>query len=173
MLRGAGTYLPITAPVRHDVLMDEPATKPDRTLIVILGVIGALVIVALIVVFTRGEAVPLDESTPEGVVQRYSAAVLEGDEDAAIEYLAPELGDPCRRVGLVSTDGVSISHVSTTERDDSADVRVLIVTSYEGGLFGSSQYEEEADFDLVKAGDRWLIESTPWQLAVCTGGLEG
>jgi hypothetical protein len=159
--------------VRHDVLMDDaPATKPDRTLIVILGVIGALVIVALIVVFTRGEAVPLDESTPEGVVQRYSAAVIEGDEDAAIGYLAPELGDSCNRVGLASGEGVRVTHVSTTERDDTADVRVLIVTSYDGGLFGSSEYEEEVDFDLVKAGDRWLIESTPWQLAVCTGGLE-
>jgi hypothetical protein len=153
--------------------MDEPATKPDRTLIVILGVIGALVVVALIVVFTRGDAAPLDESTPEGVVQRYSAAVIEGDEDAAIGYLVPELGDPCRRLGLGTTDGMSVTHVSTTERDDSADVRVLIVTSYDGGLFGSSQYEEEADFDLVKDGDRWLIETTPWQLALCAGELEG
>ncbi|WP_307040617.1 hypothetical protein [Agromyces ramosus] len=152
--------------------MDAPATKPDRTLIVILGVIGVLVIVALIVVFTRGEAVPLDEASPEGVVQRYSAAVLEGDEQAAIGYLTPELGDPCRRMGLATTDGMRITHVSTTERDDTAHVRVLISTSYDGGMFGSSQYEEEADFDLVKAGDRWLIEMTPWQLAVCTGGLE-
>src|SRR5688572_18880506 len=108
--------------------MDEPATKPDRTLIVILGVIGALVIVALIVVFTRGDAAPLDESTPEGVVQRYSAAVIEGDEEGAIGYLVPELGDPCRRMGLTDIDGLSVTHVSTTERDDSADVRVLLVT---------------------------------------------
>lgn len=149
--------------------MQASATKPDRTLIVILAVIGALVIVALIVVFTRGDAVPLDESTPEGVVQRYSAAVIEGDEDAAIAYLVPELGDPCERVGLASGDGVRVTHVSTTERDDTADVRVLIVTSYEGGLFGSSEYEEEVVFDLVKEDGRWLIESTPWQLAVCTG----
>jgi hypothetical protein len=153
--------------------MQASATKPDRTLIAILAVIGALVIVALIVVFTRGDAAPLDESTPEGVVQRYSAAVIEGDEDAAIDYLTPELGDPCERVGLASGDGMRVTHVSTTERDDSADVRVLIVTSYDGGLFGSSQYEEEADFDLVKDGDRWLIEMTPWQLALCAGGLEG
>lgn len=152
--------------------MDAPATKPDRTLIVILGVIGALVIVALIVVFTRGEAVPLDESTPEGVVQRYSAAVLEADEEAAIGYLTPELGDPCRRTGLAATDGMRVTHVATTERDDTARVQVLITTTYDGGMFGSSQYEEEADFDLVRAGDRWLIEMTPWQLAVCTGGVE-
>lgn len=158
--------------MRHDVLMDASARQPDRTLIVILGVIGALVVVALVVVFTRGAPASLDASTPEGVVQRYAAAVLEGDEESAIDYLVPELGDPCQRIGPTASEGVSVTHVSTTEREDTADVRVLIVTSYEGGLFGSSQYEEEVDFDLVKVGDRWLIESTPWQFAVCSGGLE-
>ena len=61
----------------------------------ILCLIGALVVVALVVVFTRGAPAPLDESTPEGVVQRYSAAVIEGDEATAITYLVPALGDDC------------------------------------------------------------------------------
>lgn len=148
-------------------IMESTAAKPDRTLIVILGVIGALVIVALIVVFTAGEPEPLDESTPEGVVQRYSTAVIEGDEDAALEYLVPELGDPCERTGIGPVDDVRVTLVSTTERDDTADVNVLIVTSYDGGVFGSSEYEEEAVFDLVAADGGWLIESAPWSLAIC------
>jgi hypothetical protein len=151
--------------------MDEPAAKPDRTLIVILGVIGALVVVALIVVFTRGAAPPLDESTPEGVVQRYAAAVLEGDEDAAIDYLVPEVGDLCERIEPYLSDGMRVTHVSTTERDDTADVQVLISTSSQGGLFGPSQYEEEAEFDLVKDDGRWLIETSPYQLTVCVAGM--
>jgi len=148
--------------------MEPVRPRPDRTLIVILAVIAALAIVALIVVFTRGEPEVLDESTPEGVVQRYSAAVIEGDEAAAIEYLVPELGDPCVRIGTGPQDGMRVTLVSTTERDDSADVSVLITVTYEGGLLGSSDYEEEGDFDLVRADGGWLIESTPWQLAVCT-----
>ncbi|WP_241843038.1 hypothetical protein [Agromyces albus] len=141
--------------------------KPDRTLIVILGVIGALVIVALIVVFTTGEPELLDESTPEGVVQRYSAAVIDGDEAAAMEYLVPELADSCERTAIGPVDGMRVTLVSTTERDDSADVNVLMVTSYDGGPFGSSEYEEEAVFDLVAADGGWLIESAPWSLAIC------
>lgn len=147
--------------------MDAPARKPDRTLIVILGVIAALVIVALVVVFTRGEPESLDESTPEGVVQRYSAAVIEGDEAAAEEYLVPELTDPCERIETAPVDGMRVTLVSTTEREESADVKVLIVTSYEGGLFGSSDYEEEGVFDLVAADGGWLIESAPWPLTIC------
>lgn len=147
--------------------MESSVAKPDRTLIVILGVIGLLVIVALVVVFTTGEPEPLDESTPEGVVQRYSAAVIEGDEAAAIEYLVPELGDSCERTAIGPVDGMRVTLVSSTERDDSADVKVLMVTSYDSGLFGSSEYEEEAVFDLVEADGGWLIESAPWSLSVC------
>lgn len=152
--------------------MDAARPKPDRTLIVILAVIAAMAIVALIVVFTRGEPAALDESTPEGVVQRYSAAVLEGDEDAASAYLVPELGDPCEPVGAGPVEDMRVTLASTTERDDTADVRVLITVTYEGGLLGSSDYEEEGEFDLVRADDGWLIESTPWQLTVCTGSLQ-
>lgn len=40
--------------------------RPDRTLLAILAAIAVLVIVALIVVFTRGQPAPVDEATPPG-----------------------------------------------------------------------------------------------------------
>ena len=144
-----------------------PASRSNRTLIVILCAIGALVVVALVVVFTRGAPALLDESTPEGVVQRYSAAVIDGDEAAAIAYLAPALGDDCVPFETGSAQDIRVTHVSTTQRDDTADVRVLIATTYEGGPFGSSTYEEEGEFDLIRDGDSWLIGSAPWPLVIC------
>ena len=149
------------------VMTDAPAPKRDRTLIVILSVIGALVVIALIVVFTRGAPEQLDESTPEGVVQRYSAAVIEGDEASAREYLVPEIADDCERFEPGPVDRMRVTLVGTTERDDTADVDVLITVSYEGGLFGSSDYEEQGSFDLVAADGGWLIETAPWQLTIC------
>jgi len=147
--------------------MDAPPSKPNRTLIVILSVIGVLVVVALVVVFTRGTPAPLDESTPEGVVQRYAAAVIAGDEAAALEYLVPELRDDCQRIEPGPVQDMRVTLLSSTERDDTADVRVLITTTYDGGPFSSSTYEEEGEFDLVADGESWLIESTPWPLTVC------
>ena len=141
--------------------MDASRARPDRTLIVILAVIGALVVVALVVVFARGEPELLDESTPQGVVQRYSAAVIEDDEAAAIEYLSPEVGDSCRPFDAGTTQDLRVTLVSTTERDDTADVDVLITMSYGGGLFGSSEYEEPGSFELVASDGGWLIESRP------------
>jgi hypothetical protein len=162
---------------RHDAGMDEPdpaaapAARPDRTLLVILAVIAGLVIVALIVVFSRGEPAPLDQSTPEGVVQSYAAAVIDGDEADATGHLVPEIGDDCVPMESAPTDGMRVTLVSTTERDDTADVEVLIAWSYEQGPFGGSGVEERGEFDLVRDDGRWLIESAPWPLTICDPGM--
>lgn len=149
----------------------EPAAeprRPDRTLLAILAAIAVIVVVALIVVFTRGEPAPVDEATPAGVVQRYSAAVIAGDETAAAAYLTDAARDRCSTdMGRMTADNLRVTLVSTTERPESADVRVLITVSEGGGPFGSGEYQMEDDFDLVKAGDKWLIERAPWQLTVC------
>ncbi|WP_430647154.1 hypothetical protein [Agromyces sp. GXS1127] len=147
--------------------MDAQRPRPDRTLIVILAVLGVLVVVALIAVFTRGEPEPLDEGTPEGVVQQYSAAVIDGDEETAMEYLVPEVAEECVRIPLGEPDGMRVTLVETTERDDTADVDVLIVTTYGGGPFGSNEYEERGTFDLVRVDGEWRIETAPWPLAIC------
>lgn len=149
----------------------EPAAaqhKPDRTLLAILAVIAVLVLVALIVVFTRGEPAPLDAATPAGVVQRYSSAVIAGDETAASAYLTDAAKTRCSAdMPRTETDKLRVTLVSTTERPGSADVRVLVTVSEGGGPFGSAEYQMEGSFDLVKTGDKWLIDRAPWQLTVC------
>ena len=149
----------------------EPATghhRPDRTLLAILAAIAVLVVVALIVVFTRGEPAPVDEATPAGVVQRYSAAVIAGDETAAAAYLTDAVKTRCNTVErMPGGNNLRVTLVSTTERPASADVKVLITVSEGGGPFGSAEYQVEDVFDLVKTGDKWLIENAPWQLTVC------
>jgi hypothetical protein len=143
--------------------------RPDRTLLAILAAIAVLVVVALAVVFTRGEPAPVDESTPAGVVQRYSEAVVAGDEAAAAAYLTDAAKDRCNTVERIPGDNLRVTLVSTTERPATADVKVLITVSEGGGPFGSAEYQIEDVFDLVKTGDKWLIENAPWQLTVCPG----
>jgi hypothetical protein len=63
-----------------------------------------------------------------------------------------------------------VTLVSTTERPNSADVHVLITTTYEGDILGSGSSSSEAVFDLVKVDHRWKIDTAPWELAVCPSG---
>ncbi|MFC9917016.1 hypothetical protein [Agromyces binzhouensis] len=147
--------------------MEAQRSRPDRTLVVILAVLGVLVIVALVAVLTRGEPEQLDADTPEGVVQQYSAAVIDGDEAAAMDHLVPELAEDCTRMPSAEPAGIRVTLVDTTVRDDTADVDVLIVTTYGDGPFGASEYEERGVFDLVRVGGEWRIESAPWPLTIC------
>ena len=147
--------------------MHTTAGTKDRTLIVILGIIAALVLVALVVVFTRGAPEALDPSTPEGVVQAYSAAVLDGDETAAGAFLTATALSDCAKFGWGQTGDIRVVLVSTTVRADSADVTVSIVTSNSDGPFGASEYEFESNFDLVREDGAWLIDTAPWELSIC------
>jgi hypothetical protein len=148
--------------------MNDSTTRPRRLLAGIVVLVGVLVVAALAVVFTRGEPKVLDPGTPAGVVQRYTAAVTDGDEDAAARYLTGPARERCSEPERPYTDNLRVSLMSTAERETSADVKVLIVTSSDGGPFGMSEYETEEVFDLVKEDGRWLVESTPWQFALCT-----
>jgi hypothetical protein len=145
------------------------AGKPDRILLAILSAIALLVVVALAVVFTRGGPEVLDASTPQGVVQRYSTAVIDGDTATANSYLTEAAKSVCRGYYDSGPRPVRVVLISTTERDDSAQVRVSLVSSGGGGPFGSAEYEMEDRFALVKSGGRWLIEQAPYQLVSCTG----
>jgi len=130
-------------------------------------VIGVLVLVALIVVFTRGQPAQLDAGTPGGVVQRYSAAVLDGDEELAAEYLTEDALADCDGSSSAITEDIRVTLLGTEERASSADVRVSIVTSYDDGLFGPNEYTTDDTFDLVTVDGDWMIDQAPWQLMVC------
>ncbi|WP_255579663.1 hypothetical protein [Cryobacterium sp. PAMC25264] len=165
---------PDTAP---PALTGEPAppARRDPALLVVLGLIALLVLVALVVVFTRGAPELLDAGKPGGVVQRYAAAAVDGDGDTAARYLTATALANCDRYSEPGTDDIRVTLLDTTERVSSADVRVSIVTFYDAGPFGSSESESEDVFELVSADDGWLIDVVPWQLMVCpsTGSGDG
>lgn len=141
--------------------------KPDRALVIVLAIIGALVALALVVVFASGAPPLRDASTPEGVVQRYSAAVIEGDEEEARQYLSRSAEEDCTEVGRPDNTNVRVTLIDTNEREESADVRVSIITSHQGGVFGADEYAEEAAFDLTMIDGEWKIDTAPWQLTIC------
>ena len=152
--------------------MTTPPGTQNRTLIVILSVIAALVLIALLLVFTRGTPETLNPSTPEGVVQAYSAAVIDGDENAAAEFLTADAVARCGTAERAPTNDLRVVLVSTTVRTDSADVLVSLVTSYAEGPFGASEDEFQDNFDLVKVDGVWLIGTAPWQLSICPNPIE-
>ncbi|AUZ35978.1 hypothetical protein C3B78_17040 [Arthrobacter sp. PGP41] len=149
--------------------MTDAARKPDRIILVLLGIIGVLVAVALAVVFSRGDPAPLDEASPAGVVQRYSTAVIDGDVATAETYLTGSARTACRGSFSGEPRPARVVLVSTSERDQSATVKVSMVSSYQDGPFGPSEYEMEDIFTLVKENGNWKISQAPYMLMACSG----
>lgn len=149
--------------------MTDAARKPDRIILVLLGIIGVLVVVALAVVFSRGDPAPLDEASPAGVVQRYSTAVIDGDIATAETYLTDSARTVCRGSFSGEPRPARVVLVSTTERDQSATVKVSMVNSYQDGPFGPSEYEMEDIFTLAKEDGNWKISQAPYMLMACSG----
>ena len=150
----------------------EPAQgrQPDRVLIGIVAAIVVLVAVALAVVFLRGEPRQLDPASPAGVVQSYSKAVIDADPVAADAYLTDNVRSRCANFyGNAQASRVVL--LSTTERGETATVRVSIVHTSEAGPFGPSEYAEEGAVVLVKVAGKWMINDLPYSLQSCTGGV--
>lgn len=144
--------------------------RPDRVLRGIVAAIVLLVVVALSVVFLRGEQQQLDPASPAGVVQRYSRAVVDADPLAADAYLTDNVRSRCANLyGNAQAERVVL--LATTERESTATVKVSVVHAAPGGPFGPSEYAEEATIGLVKADGKWLINDLPYSLQSCSGGV--
>lgn len=142
--------------------------RPDRVLLGIVAAIAVLVVVALAVVFLRGEPQPLDESSPAGVVQRYSKAVIDADPAAADAYLTDSARARCATF-YGSAQASRVVLVSTTERGETATVKVGIVHTAPDGPFGPSEYSEEAVIVLARVAGAWKINDLPYSLQTCSG----
>lgn len=147
--------------------MQPTSGKPDRTLLVIVAIIAAVVVLALVVVFTRGAPAPLDPTTPGGVVQSYTRAVVSDDRPAAMQLLSAEIRAACERTDPGTMTNIRLTIVSVKVAGDTAVVRVSIAHGGSGGVFGSSSYDTEDSFTLVQDSDAWKIDSAPWELTIC------
>lgn len=152
----------------NDVPEPVARAKPDRTLLAVLIVVALLVVLALVAVLVRGTArESLDPNTPEGVVQRYAQAVIDGDDATASQYLAGRL-DGCDYYER-GTGKLRLTFRSSTISGDSATVLVTVTTSYGGDLFGNGEYSYDEQFRLVSSGESWLISEAPYDFLTCSG----
>ena len=141
--------------------------SPDARILVWFGVaVGLLVIVAVVLTFV--ERPRLDPGTPEGVVQRYLQAVVEGRRSEARSYLSDRLQDECDS-GFprhVSRDAYRIEWVDTVVDGSEAWVDVLVAED-DLGVFGS-YYEFDAGFTLQESADGWRITDQEWPWYGCS-----
>ena len=110
------------------------------------------------------------ESTPEGTVQRYVNALLEGDDEAADQYLTPTQRAECSADDsfrfVRHTDDARIALLESDVDGGSARLTVR-VTEGSFGLFDSSEYSHDERYELEQIDGSWLIDDQTWPRYGC------
>jgi hypothetical protein len=142
--------------------------KQDRFLVGILVGIALLVIIALVVFFTRQDTLSYGpEDSPGGVVRNYVVAIYNRNYEKAYSYLAEDKDKPTYETfresfvsGMVYPQGAGIE-IGTTEQlvDDEAIVTVSVV--YNAGDPFSSGYRNADRAVLIKQDGNWKLKQMP------------
>ena len=138
----------------------------------ILVWIAIAIVVALIVAAIAGGNVrTFDADTPEGVVQRYLDATIDGDEAQADGYLTAALATRCDdafEIGFRGRDNdtyrIALTDVSINA--DHATVEVS-VTEGDAGAFDSYSYTHDERYELTRVAGVWKIDDQTWPWHGC------
>lgn len=143
-------------------------TRPSRVLAIVVGLV-VLVTVLVGVLAANRSATEYDRATPEGVVQAYVEAVLDGSFEVAADLLSED--SPCDVGDLDSNYLPEYDRVVLLDSEvdgDSARVEIEAVTVE--GPFGAFDYGERHTFRLERSGTEWRITGRPWPMFECFKG---
>jgi hypothetical protein len=139
--------------------------RPNRILATVVGVVVVVAVVAAVLSATRVTP-EYDRATPEGVVQAYLTAVVDGHNQDAAGFL-DQGGCTVEDLDRVYRPDELRAVLRDTEVDgDTAQVRVDLVMS-SGGPLDGSEYTEEQTFRLARDDGTWLITGEPWPMYDC------
>jgi hypothetical protein len=145
----------------------ELDTKGPRMVLWATGIaLGLLALVAVILGTRPGPT--LDPATPEGTVQAYARAVIDGDEEAAWALLDPETQERCEDQLFWDREArIRVAIGETTITGDRARVEVTVTQSYGQGPFDGGQWSNTESFRLRSVDGSWRVRSGPYQFVSC------
>lgn len=153
-----------------DAPMEPASSGPDRSLFAIGAGIVVLVVVAVIAVVVLGsrEAPSFSADTPEGVVQRYLAAVENEDHETAWAYFSAdvqadrsleEYRRTARDYAYYGEQSRRVLFDRSEVNGNRARVWLTVEEYYGGGPFGGGEtYRSDRQISLVREDGTWRID---------------
>lgn len=141
---------------------------PNRVLLALVGLVAAVAVAAAVVAVNRQPA-ELDPRLPEGVVQGYLQALLDGDYEAAAGYLS----NGCEAEDLAQQwlpEQVRVGIRDVRVNGDNAVVEVDVVEISGGGLVSDYSYRHSEELWLRRGVSGWQLSGSPWPVYYCEGG---
>jgi hypothetical protein len=157
---------------RHlDPGAQAPRERPRSGRLVGWVLAAALVVLvaAAVAVGVLREPILLDPQTPEGTVQAYVQAVLDGEWHEARSHLTDDLEAECTATHFRHSwvpDSLTATLDDVRLDDDEAEVLVRLRTTAEPTPF-DGPYETTETFDLIREDTSWRITGQPWPVYDC------
>lgn len=137
----------------------------NRILLLIATLSLILVTVSAILTANRDE-IKLSPSTPEGVVQLYLKAIIEGKNDQAASYFSKDSKCDASDIDRAYvSDSLRVNLVSSSIESNSAYVKIDANTGSNGPF--DDGYTESHTYRLTRDIGSWRIEGIPWPLWDC------
>ena len=135
--------------------------------ILALIIIGALLLTAVSALISAlREDVKLSAKTPEGVVQLYLTAIIQGKNDQAATYFASDSSCDASDIDRAYvSESLRVNLISATIESGSAYVKIDANTGASGPF--DDGYTESHTYRLRQESGRWLIQGIPWPLWDC------
>ncbi|HLR58713.1 MAG TPA: hypothetical protein VK098_11090 [Beutenbergiaceae bacterium] len=132
------------------------------------AVVGAAVGAAIV---TSNQPDPhFDPGTPQGVVERYVAALVDGEPSTAVDLLDPRLGCDVEDVRAAYYPGrTAVVYRHSSLEGGTTRVTVRITRVGEGVL---DDVSHEETFELSRLDGEWHITGEPWPVYVCGEGAQ-
>jgi hypothetical protein len=161
----------VTRPPAHGDAVAREHPRPSGLAGWSLGAVLVVLIAAGVALGVLREPVLLDPQTPEGTVQSYVQAVLDGEWNDARTHLADDLEAECtaidfRRSWVPGSLTATLDEVRVD--GDEAEVVIRLRTAAEPDPFGG-RYENTEIFDLIREDTTWRLTGQPWPVYDCGG----
>lgn len=165
--------VPSPAPVDAGVPAPRSRSRSGPVGWVVLAALAFLVVAGVVLGALRGPA-SYDLDTPEGTVQAYVQAVLDGRWVDARDLLAGELRPRC---GIADLRGAWVQPPLTVHLDDVevtgdlAEVRVRLRALATPAPLDVVEVDRGSIevFDLTRASGQWRLTGEPWPIYDCRG----
>jgi hypothetical protein len=140
-------------------------SRANGVLALIVGIALALLGVSLFINANR-ETRELSTKTPEGVVQLYLKAIIEGKNDVAAGYFTAQSDCDASDIDRAYiSETLRVNLIKSEITGNSAYVKID-ANQGSGDLFDSG-YTESHTYRLVKESGNWRLQGIPWPLWDC------
>lgn len=151
---------------------DQMRSRRSTSLLWVLAGVTVAALVAGLVIAALRPPTSLDVGRPEGVVQAYLRAVLDGDHATAAGYLSSETAERCPASAFRTAwvpEGVTADLDDVQVTGDRARVRVVL-HSPATVLPPLEPVDTTTEvFTLSRTEDGWRLTGVPWPLVLCEG----